>query len=107
MTTFLLFLLGFIMYSSQAYITYSVNNFSKFVYYALACISSCIGAVIWFTIARMHQHSTTYKLSIFWDLMIVSAYLFIPLILKRVTLTSTGILGILMILTGISLVHSK
>ena len=107
MATFCIFFTAFFVYASQAYFSYVGKYYTKTTHYLIACVTACLASILWATLARMHQNSDTYRLAIIWDLMIVSTYMFLPIILQQVKLAPINFFGIIMVIIGSCLIHLR
>lgn len=96
------FVIGFLLYSIMAYISYS-ESFKQSKWFFLTGIGLAILVnAIWFSIAKNEAVASKLVLKgLYWDVMLTAAYLVIPLILFQAKLSLLQALGVGLIVLGV------
>lgn len=88
------FIIGFFIYCLGAFL--SNSNYLKATpyYYYLAIGAGAVANYIWFSIAKsINQSGQIIILGLFWDLMIVAAFILVPVLFFDINLRLTQIIG--------------
>ena len=95
------FLLGFIVYYFQAILSNSIA-LKQNTYYIYIAISTGIAAnYIWFSMAQnIKDNSKILLYGLYWDILILVAFLSVPILFYGARFKTTTVLGIVMIIVG-------
>ena len=100
-----LFLLGFIIYSTGAWISYSDTIKQSFWYYPLGLTLSVIANYAWLTIAKITPNKDDILLyGSIWDSIILGTFIIIPFMFFDLKLGYKDAIGFSLIILGILIV---
>lgn len=99
---YLSFILGFILYSFGAYLSNSPIMKLSAYYMPLAILTGVFCNFLWFSMAKaIKDNSEVLMLGFYWDVMIVSSFVLVPILFFQVNLSLYKIIGLALIFSGI------
>lgn len=96
------FLIGMAIYCTSAYISFNADLKKTNWFFVVGLALSILANLIWMNIAKNTVDVSRLTLmGLYWDSMIVVAYLFIPMVLFGIQLTATQWVGLGLMIIGI------
>ena len=98
------FLLGCLLYSCMAYLSYSSFLKNSPYYFVYGVTMAALVNALWFAIAKAEVNASTLMLKgLYWDVMLTATYLVVPLLIFNAKVTLMQGLGIAFIVAGVFL----
>jgi len=97
----LYFLLGFVIYSLNAYISNSSDFKQSQWYITTGILLGIIANFCWFSMIRGINGNQVLFMGLYWDLMIVLTFMATPFLFFNLPLTLTKLIGLGMIVIGL------
>ncbi len=95
----------FCTHSLCCYLSYEKWAQEKWWYLPIGMLTGCISNILWFLSTRMISDAKNiYIYSLFWDLVVISVYFLLPIIIFDIKLNKFGFIGLLLMLIGLLLV---
>lgn len=99
-------LAAFLMFLVGSFISYRKEIHVYWWFPVIMCSISMCGGLLWsFACKCTPDRSRIMILSIYWDVMMATAYYFIPIIIGSVEINKFSATGILLIVFGLILIH--
>lgn len=101
---FIQFGIGFVTYSLMAIISYSETAKSSWFYFPLGILAAIIANVTWLHISKMELDNSALVIKgLWWDSMLTSLYILIPIIFFGARLSGIQIVGLVLVVAGLFL----
>jgi len=96
------FLIGFIVYASQAALGYSTAFKTSPFYFPVSVSTSVMSGFLWFAIAKRlgGDHAAVLRYGFIWDSMILLAYALVPILCFGVKLDLKTSIGLGLVVAG-------
>lgn len=106
MNTVYLFAIGFLVYVSNATLSYSKGLKASPYYYTIGIILAVIANLTWLYISKLETEPNKLLLKgLYWDIMLTVAYLIVPILFYHARLSAQQTVGAILVLVGITLLH--
>ncbi len=102
---YLQFLIGFIVYTGIAYVSYSDWIKASNWYFPLGITGAILANLIWLWISKVEPNSSKLLIKgLYWDSMLTAIYILMPLVIFNASLNFKQSIGLVLVIAGLIMV---